>query len=146
MIQRVQTIFLALAAASGFGVLALPFAYTGASVQSSKLFTDMAFTTGDNIGLLVLFAVAGALALTDIFLFRNRDVQMKIGRMALVANILGVVLAVILFWQDLSGLGNSEVEDGLGIYLPLAYIVFIILALRGIKKDEALVRSADRLR
>lgn len=146
MIQRIQTIFLVLAAASGFGVLALPFASTDASVQSSQLFVDQAFTTGDNIGLLVLFAVAAALAVADIFLFRNRELQMKVGRMALIANILGVVLAVVLFLQDLAGIGSNEVNDGFGVYLPVAFIVFIVLALRGIKKDEALVRSADRLR
>lgn len=146
MIQRIQTIFLVLAAASGFGALALPFASTVASVQNSQLFADMKYTTGDNIGLLVLFAIAGALAVADIFLFRNRELQMKVGRMALVANILGVVLAVVLFWQDLAGLGSNEVNDGLGVYMPVAFIVFVVLALRGIRKDEALVRSADRLR
>lgn len=146
MIQRIQTIFLVLAAASGFGVLALPFASTDASVQSSQLFADQAFTTGDNIGLLVLFAVAAALAVADIFLFRNRELQLKVGRMALIANILGVVLAVVLFWQDLAGIGSNVVNDGLGVYLPMAFIVFAVLALRGIKKDEALVKSADRLR
>ena len=146
MIQRIQSIFLLLAGVSGFGVLALPFAVTPAGVQSSPLFLDSKYTTGDHIGLLVLFVVAGALATAAIFLYQNRSVQAKIGRGALVANILGIVLAVILFWQDLANVGQTEVSDGLGIYLPFAFIAFVALALRGIKKDETLVRSADRLR
>ncbi|MCF8245290.1 MAG: DUF4293 domain-containing protein [Saprospiraceae bacterium] len=146
MIQRIQSIFLLLAAASGFGVLALPFASTNEGVQSSTLFSDKVYSINDNIGLLVLFAVAGALSIAAIFLFNNRQLQMKIGRIALVSNILGIILATILFWQDLAGIGTSAVEDGLGGYLPFLFIIFSALALRAIKKDETLVRSADRLR
>lgn len=146
MIQRIQSIFLLLAAASGFGVLALPFASTVEAVQGSALFSDKVYSIGDNTGLLVLFAVAGALSIASIFLYNNRQLQMKIGRIALIANILGIVLAIVLFWQDLSKIGSSEVDDGFGIYLPALFIVFAGLALRAIKKDEALVRSADRLR
>ncbi len=146
MIQRIQSIFLLLAGAAGFGALALPFATTGENVQSSALFADKVYSTGDHVGLLVLFALAGALAVADIFLYNNRPLQGKIGRIALIANILGIVLAVVLFWQDLDKLGSSAVSDGLGIYPPIAFIVFAVLALRGIKQDEVLVRSADRLR
>ncbi len=146
MIQRIQSIFLLLAAASGFAVLALPFASTNQEVQSSALFADKVYSIGDNIGLLVLFALAGALSAAAIFLYQNRPLQMKIGRLAMIANILGIVLGVILFWQDLTNIGDSAVNDGVAGYLPLVFIVFIALALRAIKKDENLVRSADRLR
>jgi len=146
MIQRIQSVFLFLAAASGFGILAAPFATAPQQVEASPLFADAAYSTGDHIGLLVLFALAGALALAGIFLFKNRPVQLKISRLALIANILGFVLAVILFWQDVSNLENVDIKDGLAAYLPLAFIVFAILALRSIGKDEALVKSMDRLR
>ncbi len=146
MIQRIQSIFLLLAAASGFAVLALPFASTNEAVQSSALFSDKVYSIGDNIGLLVLFALAGALSTAAIFLYKNRPLQMKIGRIALIADILGIVLAIILFWQDLANIGSSAVNDGTAGYLPVVFIVFTALALRAIKKDENLVRSADRLR
>jgi hypothetical protein len=48
-----------------------------------------------------------------------------------------------------SVLGNVTLElgnYGIGVILPSLAILFIILALRGIRKDEMLVRSADRLR
>jgi ABC-type proline/glycine betaine transport system permease subunit len=35
---------------------------------------------------------------------------------------------------------------GIGALLPSLAILFLILAIRGIRKDENLVRSADRLR
>ena len=146
MIQRIQSIFLLLAAAAGFGVLAMPFASTNEGVQASSLFADKVYSIGDNLGLLVLFAVAGALSLAAIFLYNNRQLQMKIGRFALIAGILGIVLAGALFWQDLANIANSAIDGGFGAYLPALFLVFMGLALRAIKKDEALVRSADRLR
>ncbi len=146
MIQRIQSVFLLLAAGSGFGMLAFPFATTPQAVQTSQLFADGTYSTGDNIGLLVLFAVAGALALANIFLFRNRQTQIKISRFAIIADILGFVLAVVLLWQDATNIGETAIQDGVGAYLPVAFLVFAILALRFIKKDEMLVKSMDRLR
>ena len=146
MIQRIQSIFLFLAAAAGFGLLSLPFATTAEAVATSALFADASYSVNDNIGLLVLFAVAGALALASIFLFNNRTLQQKIAQLSIVANVIGLVLTVILFWQD--GLMNSDVaiNDGVGAYLPFVFLFFGVLALRAIRKDESLVKSMDRLR
>ncbi len=146
MIQRIQTIFLALAAASGFGVLASHFATSSSVVSGSVLFSDGVFNVQDNIGLLILFALAGALALAGIFLFKNRQLQLKICRIALIANVLGFALAVLLLLQNLAGLDSVELSDGLGAWLPIVYLVFGILALRYINKDEQIVKSMDRLR
>jgi Domain of unknown function (DUF4293) len=146
MIQRIQTIYLFLAATAGFGVLALPFASTTDSVQSSALFSDNLFSTNDNIGLLVLFALAGALAIGSIFLFNNRKLQLKISWGALFVNLLGLGLAGFLFWQDQANVGASEVSGGIGALLPIVFILFTFLAIKGIKKDESIVKSADRLR
>lgn len=142
MIQRIQTIYLFLAATAGFSVLALPFATNEQAVAGTKLFADKAFNTSDNIGLLVLFAVASALALAGIFLFKNRPVQVKIAWGALVANILGGVLALLLLFQE--GFGGASI--GIGAVLPIIFLVFGYLAIKGIQKDESTVRSVDRLR
>ncbi len=146
MIQRIQTIFLLLAAASGFGVLATPFATTSTTVQDSVLFADAIYNVQDNAGLLVMFALAGALSLASVFLFKNRQTQMKICRLAIIANILGFVLAIFIFWRDLAAIHAVTPSDGMGAYLPLAFLVFGILALRFIRKDEETVKSMDRLR
>ncbi|MCC6725547.1 MAG: DUF4293 domain-containing protein [Saprospiraceae bacterium] len=146
MIQRIQTIYLFLAGACGFGVLALPFAATPTTVQSSALFADATFSIGDNIGLLVLFAVAGALAIASIFLYNNRAVQVKISWVALVANILGALFAGFLLWQDQPQLAGQAIAPGISAFMPLAFVVFAALAIKGVKKDEAIVKSADRLR
>ena len=146
MIQRIQTIFLFLAAVAGFGHLALPFASTPDPVGSSAIFADANYTVNDNPGLLVLFALAGALALGAVFLYKNRPLQLRITQFSIVAEVVGVVLAVVLFWQDGLIGSNTAVADGMGAYLPPVFLLFALLAMRGIRKDEKIVRSMDRLR
>ncbi len=146
MIQRIQSIYLLLASLAGFGLLGLPFAKTTAPVSDSALFADATYSVGDNIALLVLFAVAGALALAAIFLFNNRPTQMKLTQLGIVANVVGLALTVIVFWQDGQFGSSVDVQDGLGAYLPFGFLLFGILALRAIRKDENLVQSMDRLR
>ncbi|MCB0570034.1 MAG: DUF4293 domain-containing protein [Phaeodactylibacter sp.] len=146
MLQRIQSIFLALAAAASFGALGLPFATTAQAVQGSAIFSDGAFSVQDQIALLVLFAVAGALALASIFLFRNRNTQMRLSIFAFIANLIGIVFGVLFFMQNSNDAGESTIQDGLGAYLPVAALVFLLLAYRFIRKDDKLVRSMDRLR
>jgi drug/metabolite transporter (DMT)-like permease len=146
MIQRIQTIYLLLAAAAGFGALAVPFASTSSVVQSSSLFNDASFSSGDNIGLLAVFAVAGVLAVASIFLFGNRKTQKTVSWAALAVNIIGGGLAAFLYFQDAGQTASATVALGVGAFLPLAFVVFAFLAINGINKDEAIVKSADRLR
>ncbi len=146
MIQRIQSIFLLLSSGAGFGMLALPLATTDEAVAASALFSDANYAVNDNMGLLSLFAVAGALALASIFLYNNRPLQMKICRFAIIADVIGLVLAIILFWQDGENFSTVAVNDGGGAYLPFGFLLFAILALRFIRKDESLVKSMDRLR
>jgi len=146
MIQRIQSIFLLLASAAAFGLFGLPFASTSEGVSSSALFADQIFSIMDSPFLLGLFCLAGGLSLISIFLFRNRKTQLLVGRLAIVANLIGLVLAIILFIQDQKNLGAAEPNDGFGLYLPLLFLVFGLLAQRYILKDEKLVRSMDRLR
>jgi hypothetical protein len=147
MIQRIQSIFLAVAGVLSFGLFGVPFASTGGGVTSSSLFADGMYNLHDNVALLVFFCIAGGLAIIDIFLFKNRPLQIRLGMFAFIANIIGLILGVVLFIQD--GIMNAqgvEVDDGIGVYLPIVAGVFLLLAIRAIRKDDALVKSADRLR
>ena len=40
----------------------------------------------------------------------------------------------------------ENAEKGIGLILPVISIVLLVLANKAIKKDEALVKSVDRLR
>lgn len=142
MIQRIQSIFLLLSAGASFGTLVLPFA-NAPTALASPIFADRVYNVQDHIVLLVLFAVAGALAVASIFLYKNRATQMRLAIIALLVNLAGLTFAVIYLLQQVD---FASIAYSIGIFLPLLAVVFLWLAQRNIRKDEKLVRSIDRLR
>lgn len=103
--------------------------------------------------LMALALAVCAITLAAIFLFRNRPLQMGVVATGFLLTVVYVFL--LFFWavdsygktvaQALGGSG-LEITWQVGAYAPLATIVLLILAHRGIKSDEAKVRAADRLR
>lgn len=147
MIQRIQSLFFLIAAGSAFSLFGLPFASTDQAVAESQFFQDQIYNIQDHIGLTILFVLAGALALFALFSFKDRKRQLMLARVALVANIIGIVLAVVLAVVDGGQAQYYEnPTDSPGLFMPLLFILMILLATRFIRKDEKLVRSMDRLR
>lgn len=144
MIQRIQTLFLVLAAAASFGAIGMPLATASESIAASALFQDSVFSANDNIVVLVLFAVGAALAVAAVVLFKNRPVQLILSLLAMLANAAGGLWAGYLFSQD--GGQASGAQMSWGIILPIVAIFSHVMARRSIRKDEQLVRSMDRLR
>ena len=53
----------------------------------------------------------------------------------------------VYVYQSLMMSGETAVsEKGIGMFIPILSIVLIVLANKAIRKDEQLVKSADRLR
>lgn len=134
---------MALAAGAVGGLFGLPFATTPEAVIGSDLFADQVFNIQDQTGLMISFLIGGALSLAAIFLFKNRKLQMNLSLVAILATVVGLVLALIFFFGDAA---HNQAAFGLGFILPVLTIVFAFLGWRNIKKDEKLVRSMDRLR
>jgi peptidoglycan/LPS O-acetylase OafA/YrhL len=146
MIQRIQSIFLLLGGGAFLSLLGLPLATTPKPIVASAYFADAAYTIEDNLGLTVLFVAAGALALIGIFLFKNRQLQMRLTIFSAIAAIVGIVLAILFFLQNSAGTGTQAINNGIGAYLTPVGLVFIFLAYRYISKDDQTVKSMDRLR
>lgn len=143
MIQRIQTIFLALAAGASLGLLGLPFAQ-GKSTSEGSIFSDGLFNLNDNIGLLISFGLAGVVALLTIFLFKNRVLQMRLALLVILILVIGMGLATFLLMPQIDSVNNLNIKPG--AIFPILGIIFALLAHRNIKKDENMVRSMDRLR
>ena len=107
--------------------------------------------------LVTLAIVAGVIGLGCIFLFKNRRLQMRLATLGFMTTLVYVFL--LFFWavdkyaDVLSNAAKSFVNDakpevvwGVGAFIPMAALVFFFLAQRAIRKDEAMVRAADRLR
>ena len=146
MIQRIQTIFLLLAALAIGGMLKFPMAST-ATPGNDVIFADAAYTVQDHPVLLGLTILGALMAVVAMFLFKKRAVQMRLGYLVIVVCIVIPVVAYLYFTNQSSAMSAGQaVNDGLGMFLPLIGIVFIILANRFIKKDDNIVKSMDRLR
>ncbi len=147
MIQRLQTLFLLLAGLSLFSLFLLPFVDTTQATASMNFLKDGVFNIQDHIIFIVMVVLGGGLALLSILLFKNRPLQMRLSYLVLTLCILIPILALALFRQEWNSIPNDTLlEVEYGVLAPLFGFIFSILAIRFIKKDEKLVRSADRLR
>lgn len=149
MIQRIQTVFLLLAAAAGFGQFALPYLSTeqGNPAATLPALSDNVVNPMDNPGLLGLCVLSGIVSVVAIFFFKNRPLQARLAGGAAVAAILLTVLAGFVVFQTVQQLpSGGSTAYGVGLALPVIALIFNWLAAKFIRKDEHLVRSADRLR
>lgn len=136
MIQRIQSIYLLIAVAAN-GVLPL-FLPLYIMENGDKVFFI------NNLAYIFLFVFSVVLSLISLFNFKKRKKQFVLGRLNIILNF---ILLGLFIYRSLNVSGDANVsEKGIGMLLPLISIVFISLANRAIKKDEELVKSADRLR
>lgn len=143
MIQRIQSIFLALAALCTFGQFGTDAADTPAPVAGSAVFGDAELTLFDSPLLIGGVIGAGLLLGAAIFLFRNRKLQVTMGTVAVILTVAYAAYGGVLWSTDPA---SAESSFDFGVTLPPLAVLFSVLAIRYIKKDERLVRSADRLR
>ncbi|HTM91699.1 MAG TPA: DUF4293 domain-containing protein [Flavisolibacter sp.] len=137
MIQRIQSIWLLLAAVFAFLTFKLPF-YQGAVLQAMDV--KPAVDAQSTIWLTIVAALTGALAFINIFFFNNRKLQIRIC-------IFGIILTLVLIalcFAEMSKFVNGSLALSCVIYF--AILAFYIMALNGIRKDEKLIKSMDRLR
>lgn len=146
MIQRLQSLFLLLASGSLFGLFGIPFATS--ETADTALFADKVYNIFDNPILIGITALAGVLALINIFLFKNRPLQLKLDYLVITLSVLLPILAVFLVFKSGGETSTSMdiKENYFGLIMPILAIVFVVLANRFIKKDHKLVKSMDRLR
>ena len=160
MIQRVQSIYLLLTSVLT-GLTAwfeLAIYYSGdQEIFRYGLFGNRAasdgelFVPGNWMVHVVIVALSTLLALFIIFIFKNRKLQLKLGQfkyLLLVAIILSIYFSVrnLINISPLNDFENVKPIYWIGFYMPVAAIAFQFLANRGIKKDEELVKSVERLR
>ncbi|MFK5959331.1 MAG: DUF4293 domain-containing protein [Lutibacter sp.] len=144
MIQRIQSIYLLIATLLSGGLIFILNLWV--DVQGNKFFVMDSFNT--DITLLkvmaVLFFVSAILTFVTIFQFKKRQLQFVLGRLSILTNFI-IIGIVVYFSQNLSGEINVS-EKGIGLFIPILSIVFVVIANKAIKKDEELVKSVDRLR
>lgn len=136
MLQRIQTIYLFIAALLS-GVLIFFVSLWSNEAGEPVIVQDV-------LVVLAMFLGSAVLSLVSIFLFKKRQLQFVLGRLNILLNFF--LLGVFVYWSLIVP-GEMEIsEKGIGMFIPVLSIVFIVLANKAIKKDEDLVKSADRFR
>jgi hypothetical protein len=157
MIQRIQSIWLFLASATLFALFLFPYLQysdisgVGKALKITGVYHGM---SGQAIReeFFILQTVAavllGIFPLYILFKFRNRKQQIQL-------IVLEIVL-ILLFGAWLYGAASAALTEanqflsarniGVGFFLLPISIIFLFMAMGGIRKDEKLIKSADRLR
>jgi len=139
MIQRIQTIYMLLAALALALLFVFPFG-TAPSTTEGPL-QDGDYDLMDQFVLLLLALFPALLSLGTIFLFKNRKLQMLLNNLSL-ANCL-ILMGLASYWSMTI---SEEVKAGLGLFTPVLAMLFLFLANRAINADDQLVKDSDRLR
>lgn len=148
MIQRIQSVYLLLAALVCLSCLCLQVGtFQLADGTVTKEFNLWLLQANGTRNFIVapLFAIlvpTVALTIYTIFLYGNRRIQMRFATF-------GILLLVC--WHIVYGAFALTIPaDSFSIewpaFLPVVAIIFCIMARRGIRHDEKLVRAADRIR
>jgi len=155
MIQRIQSIYLLLTSVLPVLFLKgnfLKFLNNDGSEMIMNFKGTWQLTGTENLSLLqrqipfsaviVLISVVSVIA---IFLYRNRKLQVIFANVII---FLSIVLVALIAWYAFSVAGkfDATILPGIKMVIPLLILIFGFLAQRGIKHDENLVRSYDRLR
>jgi len=137
MIQRVQSLLLVVVILCGVCLFLFPFAkYEGYPLLFLRNPIDI--TPIPNY----LSVITALLAL---FMYSNRKLQIKLCYFIIIFNIT-LLLAIFFLTNQLYDHDFEKKTFLFSTYLPFVAIIMAFMASRYIKKDEELVRSADRIR
>ncbi len=157
MIQRIQSIYLLLAALATLAVYKAPlFSLTDPSKRTGitlfgsgyeSMGVASHFVDGRMPwGVIVLTALVVILALWSLFSFKNRKRQIKLIWCTIIAELVWLGTAAA-YACSLATRTALTMNVKCGYYaLPILTLIFLMLALRGVRHDERLIRAADRLR
>ena len=157
MIQRIQSLYLLLVVLICGMLFLFPIAeYTkDASIYVFDVLGIKNITDKSNpieiistLPVLLILIVVMLTELISIFLFKNRKLQIRICSLNIL--LLTALLATIFWYSDKAetaiGQEGAITSFSIGAVVPIVALMFTFLAIRSIKKDEELVRSADRIR
>ena len=161
MIQRIQSVFLFLVVVLVVLAIVQPMYYFTVNVNfpegqtatsSIGLTQQVAASDGtteivhDNYKIMAL-SLIGIIALITIFMFKKRDLQMRLLRINIIATLLFAVGMAYFIYNFTNSLDINEMTySPTGILVIVGILVLNILAYGFIKKDDNLVKSADRFR
>jgi len=155
MLQRVQSIYLFLASLAIFALFLFPLVHNvyvdgkPTTIMVSGTYQDV---NGQQthiehfVALTAVTGIAGIIPLIVIFMYRMRKQQIAFCYSAM-ALIIGYSFWIAQASKAVVGDITLQPNNyGIGMFLCPLTIVLLLLAIKGIQRDEKLIKSADRLR
>jgi branched-subunit amino acid transport protein AzlD len=141
MIQRIQSLWLLLAGIAGLITYKMPLWSGKLQDGSSKIFTG-----SENLALFACIIVTCLLSFISIFLFRNRKTQKNLVLLGFFLS-LGII-ALEFFTVESFKKASNFIQSSwqIGAIMPILMVILFYLAYQGIRSDEKLIKSVDRLR
>jgi cell division protein FtsW (lipid II flippase) len=148
MLQRIQTLFFATALICiaiplfGFTLFTLTTNQIEISVDAFRV-NGANYSQNHFFWLILVFTML--LLVGTLFSYKNRKTQMKLGWASL------IMLFVLTAWIMVSiffnpAYANTEKSIGFGFVALIVALPLIYIGIRGVKKDQALIDSLNRLR
>ena len=139
MIQRIQSLWLLAAAVCAALTYKFSF-YSGNKTGEANIQELEKLVASSNFLLVIFTTLLTAACIVIIFLYKNRKQQLWL---TITAAVLAVV-NLIIYFKEIKKFNSGTFS--LTAVFAFAIPVLLILAARGIWKDEKLVKSLDRLR
>jgi hypothetical protein len=152
MVQRIQTVYLLVATILISSVFAYPIAELLSSEGQLFIFNFNGLSIENEAGLyfltippVILLGIIALIPLVSMFLYKKRIIQMRLNSLNIILMI-GYVGLNYYYIQNFSKQLNGVVSYQIAAIFPFIAAVLTYLAIRAIGKDEALIRSMDRIR
>ncbi len=140
VIQRWQTVFLFVAAVFMALFTFMPYATTTIDDVVIKLFPT------DSIVYMIVNILTIVIAIISIFMYRDLQKQVRIVKLVILLIVCSAVTGALLLFGPNAPSNGVELHMAGGLPFLIGSLIFSILALRGIRKDQKILASHDRIR
>lgn len=140
MIQRIQTLWFLVA------ILVLSATFFFDIYQQTGVANIPNLSLGNDIIGIILIVVSMVISLYTIFLFKNRKKQITFSWLSIIMSLVSFAYLYIACEHYMENNGIMNGHYWIGLFMPLLSVVFLFMGMMGIKKDQKLIKSLDRLR
>lgn len=144
MIQRIQTLFLTIAAGLLISMFFTPMVRFVGDSATTIPFVAVAMAKGFTLTT-IFQIVCTVLSVTVIFLYKNRIRQIRLCNLNTIILIGYQIILAVYFFQRASKLGEDALFTVPCIF-PICAAILTFIGMRYIARDEALVMASTRLR
>ncbi len=151
MIQRIQSLYLLIVVILMGLMLNNPII---SFIIDNKIYDLTAFKLAENntkeeifatMPLAIIIIAVALISFLTIFLYKNRKLQMKLTLFNWVLTI-GVYVLIFYYYEQAMAIKKLVFAFRMPLIYPLISLILLILAFRGIKKDEEIVQSINHIR